>query len=201
METLNSYATYDSLFVGVKLESYIGDFNFSEVQLFCYFACLLSLYEKNPVSNWGYRFIKNKIGVPLSEDIQTSLNSLLKTREMDCCNGYFRMTPNGKNKIKLLSELPIFRERSKYLENACDSLLVLPIGSIRNSITCEPMIKSASQADVRALTGETEGAVELLYEQFEILKTALNVENIDLFVPAVTWLKYLMNFQPEEKYA
>lgn len=195
MEMLNSYATYDSLFIGTKLEAYIGDFNFSEIQLFCYFSCLLSLYEGNPVSYWGYQFIKNDLGVPLSEDVQNSLNNLLRSKEIECNNGYYKVTQKGKDKNKILSDLPRFEERSKYLENACGSLLVLPIGNIRSSIAHEPVIKSTTEASVRSLIGGDEGVIDLLYDQFEVLKTALNMESLDLFVPAVTWLKYLQESQ------
>ena len=83
METINPFAIYDTLFVGNKLQRYIGDFNSSEVQLFCYFSCLLSLYEGNPTSFWGYKFIKNDLGVPLSTEVYTALDCLLVNNELE----------------------------------------------------------------------------------------------------------------------
>lgn len=191
MESINPYAIYDTLFVGDKLQRYIGDFNSSEVQLFCYFSCLLSLYEGNPTSFWGYKFIKNDLGVPLSTDVYNALDCLLRNNELEKIDNYYQITSEGKSKCNILSELGRFENRNKYLEVACESLLALPIGYIRNSIISDPIVRAANNSSVRTLVDEENGAVALLYDQFELLKEAINSQDADLFVPAVTWLKYL----------
>lgn len=197
MATISSFAIYDALFVGNKLQRYIGDFNFSEVQLFCYFSCLLSLYEGNITSFWGYKFIKNTLGVPLSTDIYDALDCLLRNGEIEELNRYYKITREGKNKIEILSHLSRFQNRIKYLETACESLLALPIGNIRDAINSEPIVKTASNSSVRTLVDDDNGAMSLLYEQFDLLKEVLNSKDSDLFVPAVTWLKYLQLPQKE----
>lgn len=191
METISPFAIYDTLFVGNKLQRYIGDFNSSEVQLFCYFSCLLSLYEGNPTSFWGYKFIKNDLGVPLSTDVYNALDCLLRNNELEKVDNYYQITNDGKSKCEILSELGRFEDRNKYLEAACESLLALPIGYIRNSIISDPIVRAANNSSVRTLIDEENGAVALLYEQFELLKEAIDSKDSDLFVPAVTWLKYL----------
>lgn len=191
METINPFAIYDTLFVGNKLQRYIGDFNSSEVQLFCYFSCLLSLYEGNPTSFWGYKFIKNDLGVPLSTEVYVALDCLLRNNELEKADNYYKITIEGKSKCELLSEFERFENRNKYLEASCESLLALPIGYIRNSINSEPIVRAANNSTVRTLVDEENGAIALLYEQFELLKEAINTKDSDLFVPAVTWLKYL----------
>ena len=191
METINPFAIYDTLFVGNKLQRYIGDFNSSEVQLFCYFSCLLSLYEGNPTSFWGYKFIKNDLGVPLSTEVYTALDCLLVNNELEKADNYYKITSEGKSKCEVLSEFGRFENRNKYLEASCESLLALPIGYIRNSINSEPIVRAANNSTVRTLVDEENGAIALLYEQFELLKEAIDTNDSDLFVPAVTWLKYL----------
>lgn len=191
METINPFAIYDTLFVGNKLQRYIGDFNSSEVQLFCYFSCLLSLYEGNPTSFWGYKFIKNDLGVPLSTEVYTALDCLLVNNELEKADNYYKITSEGKSKCEVLSEFGRFENRNKYLEASCESLLALPIGYIRNSINSEPIVRAANNSTVRTLVDEENGATALLYEQFELLKEAIDTNDSDLFVPAVTWLKYL----------
>lgn len=191
METINPFAIYDTLFVGSKLQRYIGDFNSSEVQLFCYFSCLLSLYEGNPTSFWGYKFIKNELGVPLSTDVYTALDCLLRNNELQKADDYYMITSEGESKCEVLSKLNRFENRNKYLEASCESLLALPIGYIRNSINSEPIVRAANNSTVRTLVDEENGAVALLYEQFELLKEAIDTKDSDLFVPAVTWLKFL----------
>jgi hypothetical protein len=191
METINPFATFDTLFVGNKLQRYIGDFNSSEVQLFCYFSCLLSLYEGNPISFWGYKFIKNDLGVPLSIEVYGALDCLQRNNEIEKIETYYQITSNGKAKCEILSELGRFQNRKTYLEASCESLLALPIGNIRNAINSEPIVRAANNSTVRTLVDDGNGAVALLYEQFELLKEAINSKDSDLFVPAVTWLKYL----------
>ncbi|QRX64300.1 hypothetical protein JS578_03335 [Dysgonomonadaceae bacterium zrk40] len=191
METINPFAIYDTLFVGNKLQRFIGDFNSSEVQLFCYFSCLLSLYEGNPTSFWGYKFIKNDLGVPLSNDVYTALDCLLRNNELAKADDYYKITNEGVLKCNALSEFGRFENRNKYLEASCESLLALPIGYIRNSINNEPIVRAANNSSIRTLVDEDNGAVALLYEQFELLKEAIDSKDSDLFVPAVTWLKYL----------
>ena len=102
METINPFAIYDTLFVGNKLQRYIGDFNSSEVQLFCYFSCLLSLYEGNPTSFWGYKFIKNDLGVPLSTEVYTALDCLLVNNELEKADNYYKITSEGKSKCEVI---------------------------------------------------------------------------------------------------
>lgn len=193
MEKVNPFAIYDTLFIGNKLQRFITDFNSSEVQLFCYFSCLLSLYEGNPISFWGYTFIKSTLGVPLSNDVNVALDCLFRSNEIEKVDNYYRITSKGELKLEVLSELSIFGNRKKYLEASCESLLALPVGYIRVSINNEPIVRTAKNSSLRVLVDEDgeNGAVSLLYEQFELLKEAINMKDLDLFVPAVTWLKFL----------
>lgn len=191
MKPISPFAIYDTLFVGNRLQRYIGDFNSSEIQLFCYFSCLLSLYEGNPTSFWGYKFIKNDLGVPLSTEVYAALDCLLINDELEKDNDYYKITSEGKSKCEVLSKFGMFENRNKYLEASCESLLALPIGYIRSSINREPIVRAANNSTVRTLIDEENGAITLLYEQFEILKEAINANDSDLFLPAVTWLKYL----------
>ena len=191
METISPFAIYDTLFVGNKLQRYIGDFNSSEIQLFCYFSCLLSLYDGNPISFWGYKFIKNDLGVPLSTNVYDALDCLVRNNEVEIVSDYYEITSDGYSKCELLSELCRFRDRRKYLDAACESLLALPLGYIRSAINSEPIVKAANNSAIRTLVDEENGAITLLYEQFELLKEVINSHDTDLFVPAVTWLKYL----------
>lgn len=98
-----------------------------------------------------------------------------------------------------MSGLSRFQNRIKYLETACESLLALPVGNIRNAINSEPIVRTASNSSVRTLVDEDNGAIALLYEQFDLLKEAINSKDSDLFVPAVTWLKYLQIPQEENQ--
>lgn len=191
---INPYSIFDSLFIGKKIQGNIGDFNYSELQLFCYFSCLMSLYDGNPISFWGYKFIKNELGVPLSYEVDVAIEKLQQNNELILKDdGFLRLTDLGEEKLKTFTDFDIYKSRIKYLQASCESLLVMPIGNFRTSIYQEPLIKFANEGDLRNLTEEDSIALDSLYDQFEMLKEALKNQYSDLFVPAVTWLKYLQN--------
>lgn len=188
---INSVALYDTLYIGNKLQKYLDDFNSSEIQLFCYFSCLLSLYDGNPISFWGYNFIRNGIGVPLSNDVSESLMVLLRNEELIVNNEYYNITKNGLEKCNVLSSITIFNTRIKYLDAACDSLLSIPEGLIRNAINNEPVLNGAIYSSLRNLIDEENGSISILYEQFELLQSVFQSQEDDLFIPATTWIRYL----------
>lgn len=189
---INPNAIYDTLFIGHKLQEQSDDFSISELQLFCYMSCLMSLYEKTPISFWGYKFVKNELGVPLSIEIIDSVDCLLKSDEVQKADNYYTVTKKGMQKCLSYSEFPSFKSRDRYLNASCDSALTTTIGNIRRSICNEPIVKSANNGNLRFLNDEDNNVMDLLYDQFSLLKKALPGHYEDLFVPAITWLKFLI---------
>ncbi len=191
MEQNNSTAVYDVLLIAEHLEKYNNDFNISEINLFSYFACLLSLYNGERVSNWGYSFIKNKIGVPISAELQSAIHQEIKCGHLiSKMEGYYNLSSKGKTFLDKINIMPRYKERSIVIENACSSLLVNPIGNIRTLLNSDPIISSTKESSLRELLDEHAGTTELLYKQFRILKDAFDCElRNDLFIVAVTWLK------------
>ena len=193
---INIYSLFDSLYIGKNLQEYIGDFNLSEVQMLSYFSCLLSLYDGNPISFWEYKFIKNEMGVPLCFEINEAVEKLEQNNEFLLKDdNYFNITEEGISKLNTFLSFDLYNHRIKYLKAACESLLAVPIGSFRSSLFEEPLIKLANGGEIRNLIGDENIGLVTLYNQFEILKTALNEQYADLFVPAVTWLRYLNKTQ------
>lgn len=191
MEQTNSTAVYDVLLIAKYLQKYNYDFNFSEINLFSYFACLLSLYNGEIVSHWGYSFIKNKLGVPISAELQGAIQQEITCGHlMSKMEGYYEISTKGLNFLDKLSIMPRYKVRSIFIENACNSLLVNPIGNIRALLNSDPVISSTKESSLRRLLDENTGTTELLYKQFATLKKAIDCElNNDLFIVAITWLK------------
>lgn len=188
---LNSYATYDVLYLGKRLQTYQDDFAVSELFLFSYLACLLSLYEGNSTSFWGYYYIKNDFGIPLSQDVLNATDHLQKLGELSEYKAYYRLTDLGNEKLEMLSMLSQFTKRNRFIDAACDCLLAIPLGYLRETIKNEPISISANTNDLKLLNDESNYAVELLHDQFSLLNQAFEKRYEDLFIPAVTWLKYL----------
>lgn len=197
MVITNSWVVYDVLSVAINLEKYNGDFNFSEINLFCYFACLLSLYSGKPFSDWGYSFIKNERGVPVSAEISLSIQLFKDSGYLiETTEGYFNITKKGVDFHNQLTQLDRYIERTILIKNACDSLLLNSIGNVRSIINNEPMISATKNSSLRLITDNNSGTIDLLYNQFSILKHILSKEKTDdLFLVALTWLKCIQKIR------
>lgn len=184
---INSYSVFDALCIGNILCEYVGDFNSSELDLFAYFSAMLFLYDKHPISNWGYKFIKNDIGAPISLEIRQAVSNLLQTQDIISTGGYYKLTSKATSKLETLKRAYRFKYRTKYIENACDSLLTLPLGAIRTSISKEPII-NIEQTVVRELFEENSVALDLLYEKFRKINL-ISECNKSLYITALYLLK------------
>jgi hypothetical protein len=187
-------AIFDTLYIGSKIESKLDDFSQPEVQFFAYLSCLLSLYDGNPLSFWEYSFLKTQLGSPYSVDIDGAWN-FLKSKALveQTTEGYSKLTGKGKAEIDFYLTLHAFKPRAKYLEAACKSISLIPVGYIKKAIHNEPVLKAARVSiSKRSLLDKSSPATHALYEQFGTLKEALKEEDYkDLLIPAVVWIEAL----------
>jgi hypothetical protein len=196
----NHEAVFDTLFIGRKLQQKMKDFSTYEIDFLAYFSCLLSLYDGNTVDKWHYTFIKADLGSPFSLDVQKAIatlkgNSYIK--ESDESKDYFYITENGLHFLDFLeNNISLLSWRTKYLKTACDSLSLIPYGTIKEAIYNEPVLTSAGHSLVkRDLLQETNPATKVLYSQFKDLKIALEDKYPELIVPAIVWLEALSSNQ------
>jgi len=192
----NPEAVYDTLFIGQRLQRKIEDFSQYEIQFFAYFSCLLSLYEGNTVGEWMYSFVKTELGSPYSADIDFAIQTLNATRFIkptENSKEYFTITEKGINFFKFQDEnASIFSNRKKFLTTACNTISLIPIGSIKEAITREPVLYSAGNSlTKRSLLEDSNPATKVLHSQFKDLRIALEDKYHDLIVPAVVWLESL----------
>lgn len=195
-------AIFDTLYIGSKIESMLDDFSHPEVQIFAYLSCLLSLYDGIPLSFWEYSFMKTLLGSPYSVDIEEALNFLKsKTSVEQTTEGYCKLTEKGKDEIDFYLTLHAFRQRVKYLDAACKSLSLIPVGHIKKAIQNEPVLKTARASTSRKfLLDESSPAFHaLVYKQFATLKAALKDKDYkDLLIPAVVWIEALIKQKQEQ---
>lgn len=189
-------AIFDILFIGQRLQSKIEDFSKYEIQFFAYFSCLLALYEGNPLTSWNYSFIKAELGSPYSIDIDISINSLLaagKLLKKDKDQDYYVITNEGKLFFEFQNEISTYlADRRKYLNTACNTISIIPFGTVKEAISNEPVLFSANNSFAkRSLLDDSNPATKLLYAQFEELRIALQDKYQDLIVPAIVWLESL----------
>lgn len=192
---LNPAATIDCLYFGDRLQQIVGGFSAAELHMLGYFACLLSLYRRAPLADWGYQFIGTKCGAPFSKDVEESCNVLLN-------GGYFIVEGNRLNfttlageRLQQLSFLDLFKKRRESLVGAASAVVAFPLGIVREALSNEPDLQRARLVPLNRELLET-AAVESIYEQFDVLKSAFGDIHDDLRLPAVAWITAL--YQSDE---
>lgn len=187
---INPVSFFDCISVSLKLCKLIGNATISEINMFSYLACLLSLYEGKPVSDWGYSFAATSQGVPYSVDIQESIDIATSNAILVQENDLFTIGPVIDSNFRHLLKINSNKAREKYLNGSCSSLLIIPLNFIRYSILLEPEINIArTLGQGKHLLSKVD--LRIIYDQFEAIKHLMNSEDIDLIAPAVTWINYL----------
>jgi len=189
-KSFNPQAVFDCLYIGRSLTTSLGTIAEAELHLFAYLSCLLFLYKGHPASDWGYEFTSTHTGAPYSLALQASVQGLIGASLLRASGEFLVLEPAGIEECNQLSALSLNSERIAFLEAACSSQLMLPVGIIRMAISEEPTLRPTVKyaTSRRLLDGP---ATVRLYEQFDALNQAVGSETPDLLVPASVWLTYL----------
>jgi hypothetical protein len=187
---LNPDATFDCLFIGHHLQATTGSFANAELHLFAYLSCLLWLYRRQVVTDWGYEFAGTELGAPFSQQIDLAVNELL-------ARGYFlrlgdrlQMTDDAEQDLRTFAELELNRDRIECLQAATASTTALSIGMVATALAHEPELSRARALPANRLLLDELGRTQL-YTQFDVLRQGLNQESRDLRLPAIVWLAAL----------
>lgn len=187
----NSQAHLDCLFIAERMTDLVNGFSRAEQHLFAYASCLMSLYEGQPVAEWGYLFVSTPNGLPFAEDLNAAMEAALSygflTTEGDLC----RLTDEGRAELAVWSAMETNRDRLRYLAGATDSLLVFSPGNIREAFDYDPAIRFLREQKISAWVFD-EPVVDRLYTNFQEIRRLLAQDSPDLSVPLVAWLKYLI---------
>lgn len=167
-----------------------------EVQLFSYLACLLWLYERRSVADWGYSFAATDLGAPYSPELDSSIALLVNQRCLETSGGRIELTETGKGYLDALSALDLNKDRMGCLMAACASTAAFSPGMINAALSNIPELRRARHVPMtRALLEEH--AVFQLYTDFGVIRGALGAETVDLRLPAVIWLSALEGFRQQ----
>ena len=187
---MNSFAIFDCLAIGNGIQTAMGNFSLEELHIFGYLACLLSLYRRLPVSEWGYNFVLSEEGLPFSHDMVQSFDHICQSGYLSSIGHYYHLSSEGESLLEQLKTLVLYRKRLPLVDGACASLFAIPINVVRDAVTNVAEIKRATAVkSARRLL--VESSMEQLYEQFQILSATFGVEIADLMIPATAWLSYL----------
>lgn len=193
---MNHYAIYDILSLTVKLEKSLGDVSESEIQMFSYLACILSIFDGNSANNWGYSFIKNELGSPYSEALSSSIDTLITNDILFNEDDYYQTNESSKTRYSTFKELDTYKNRESYIEIATKCIKFIPYSKVRSALFCEPNLSIANKNENRRLLLDEEGAsIHLLYNQFEKLHLALGTTYHSKVIPALVWMSHNIKTQ------
>ena len=91
-----------------------------------------------------------------------------------------------------------WKERRILSRDAVGCALAFPVGSIRFAIGQSPGMKSAVQLHQRSALF-TEPARDQIYEEYSIVREAMDSDTVGLLAPAVVWLSARI-LEPEQEY-
>jgi hypothetical protein len=193
---MNTGAFLDALYIVEKLSMKYEDVAESEVHLFSYLACLLALYNGESAYFWDYIFITGKTSSPFAKELNESMEMLFDSGLVNASyvesETFFKITQNGIDELSSLSQFGLYEDRLKYLKSSCETLLLVPLSDVRAAIRKEPsVVYSNTWSRNEALVTEGSASIEILYDQFDSLKIALQGKYTDMLIPAVTWLKFI----------
>lgn len=191
---LNIFASFDTLYIIEKTKKHCFGLSVYELNFLSYFSCLLSLYQGCPVSEWGYMFLRNTMGAPVSAEIVESFEVMEKRGELQKQDTISCITDRGENRLSFFMGMERFKNRRPYLDAACDCLLMESILDILSTISRDAVISESSIHALKGLNCNDNSALSLLYQQFDVIKKAIGRRD-NLFIPANSWLMYLKQNQ------
>lgn len=192
MIIINICANFDILYyLSNSITRYAAQTAF-EINTMLYLSQLLSLYDGNTTSKWGYLFTRNKFGAPISIEILKELERFSTSGVLEQeSNGYYRLSDSfSKNIIDKLAKSHVFEWRTKYIRTSIDSILTKPFPKVIDAIQYEPGIRMLEEINRTSILHGNISA-DLLFKDFKVIREIIDNPNIDLLIPASLWIDYL----------
>lgn len=186
---MNPEANFDILYVISDLELQYDGLLEQEIQNLLYLASLLSLFDGNPHSMWGYSFISVS-SLPFSPEIPKQLDIMLRKGFILYELDKYKLEPKGRDLLLKIAKFSYVNLRKKYLESCTDAMLTIPLPLFSNSLSKESLLEDMKKHPRRELLGDGI-ANNLLYKDFESLKKVLGQAVDDLWIVSTLWIKYL----------
>ena len=184
---MNSKASFDSLAVSAQLSNIVGLISRWDVHLFSYLACLVSLYDGNPPSDWGYRFAATESGSPYSYDLDVAIELSIQFGFLEYRDHLISVSESGAQELDALSSLSELQKRMAYLEPACSSALAMPVGFVRAAVHRDATVSSVAKLETGRNLLEDMSLIQV-QDQLDWVRTAFGEPQRDFLSPAITWI-------------
>lgn len=187
---MNPEAHFDCLLVASELDKPLGGVTRLELQRIAFLSCLLSIYTKQAVSDWGYKFANTGTGLPFSDHLIEAMDYLVSTGLLSETQGRLRSTPLGSQMLAGLAALQMMAPRVPCLSAAAASLLAVPGSVMAEGLQQEPTtVASKLRGSPTMLLDEPH--LQTLHEHFAALAAVIPPGQQDLLSPSILWLTYM----------
>ena len=185
---MNRNANFDILYLLKSSNVKYNGLNINEINTLLYISKLISIYDGNKATDWGYEFSTNALGGPYSSDVAIELSemdsknivSILK----DC---YFY----DDIIILDIAKLSSFRNRVKYIDIAINVLILNPLPTLCMAIQNEFNVMNNITLKKNEVLTMTNG--DATYKLFEMIRGIYTSKNPQLILPAMAWIKVLIS--------
>lgn len=189
---MNIYANFDVLYYLSHPRNKYREQTLLEINTMMYLAELLSIYDGQKASKWGYAFSRNKYGAPISAEIMSEMHLLCsKGIVNEDEKGYYHIVDIAEmGYVNALAASSMMGWRTTYIDTVLDSLLTKPFPKVVSAVHNEPGISLLNS--VGRTSSLLEGnMINDLYDDFQALKEVINNSQVGLLVPASLWIDYL----------
>lgn len=183
-------AFYDSLSLAHKLDNFLDGFKLEEIHLFSYFASILFLYRKNPLSEWQYRFTISSSGYPFSDSIFEATTRHIQNGLFEEKGTFLCITSRGTDEFNKFKVLPTFSKREEYITAACTTSILLPYSQTLRALLSDPEIEKAKELQDNSWLEQNN-----IYQKFDEISRAVGVSSEDLIIPAITWINFINEYE------
>lgn len=187
---MNPEAHFDCLLIASELDAPLGGVTRLELQRIAFLSCLLSIYTKQAVSDWGYRFANTGTGLPFSDHLVSATDYLIETGLLSDTEGRLRPTELGVQMRQYLGGLQSMAPRVPCVSAAAASLLAVPGSVMAEGLQQEPTTVASKLRDSPTMLLD-EPHLLTLHQHFAALAAVIPPGQKDLLSPSVLWLTYM----------
>lgn len=195
MTTPSPDAAYDALAISSELSIRFGGSSTAELHAVSYLSCLLSVYSGRPGTDWGYDFTATETITPFSTTLLDATERLVSAGLLKYSDGRYSPTSDGLIRLNRWQGMYRFQNRMRFIEGSIGATDALPLPALSNGIQRDPQISGMAFTNPRPLLDDF--GQMALYKYFKTLEEALGV-GVDLLIPAVVWLTYLLRSDQDE---
>lgn len=184
---MNLNANFDVLYILKSSNIRYNGLNINEINTLLYISKLMSIYDGNKATDWGYEFSTSSLGGPFSSDVANELSELhsknVVLRIKDC---FFY----NDNTILDLAHFEPFKNRIRYIDVAVNILILNPLPTLCMAVQNEfNVMNNTSKKKNEVLNVTTADAT---YKLFEMIRGIYTSKNPQLILPALAWIKVLI---------